>query len=407
MRPAVRIPPEEFRERRRRAADAARERGLDGLLVWAKGGASVDFYGDVFYLTNHHSPFPPNQDTPKWSARSYSCLVVPVDGEPTLVMDLPDYPEDQIHVDDVRFSLKVAHTSAEVLAERGVDRARLGLIGKDAFLMSHQRLLESELGHGLDLVPADDILERLRSVKSAGELELTRRAADIGVEAMTAMMEAVDVGRTEGEIVGEGYRRLAALGGYPYDIAIASGPESHHFFSRIGIPTWNSERKLEPGDLVHIDAWGPVDGYYFDFVRSTVVGRRPTGPQREVLEGALAIIDDLAQFVKPGVEIGQVYQRGAAWLVDNGFGRHGGAMDESGTDFGKLFPAFGHGIGVGLEPPWIIEDEPWVVEESMTLALEALVARPRVGGAGCEQNVIVSAEGCEIITNGCPLRWWS
>jgi Xaa-Pro aminopeptidase len=400
------VPAAEFKDRQRRALAAAAERGLDGLVVWARGGTSVDFYGDVLYLANHHSPFPPNQNTPMWSARSYSGLLLPVNGEPALVVDLPEFDGDVLHVDDIRSTLHIPQTFAEVLRERGLDRARLGLIGRDTLLVSSLQLMEQTLGHPLDLTPVDDIIDRLRMVKSDAELELIRRAAEVGVGWMNEMMEAVEPGRTEGEVVGRGLEYLSAHGGFAYDAAIASGPRSQYFFSRLGIPTWDSKRPLEDGDLVHIDAWAAIDGYYTDFVRSTVVGRKPTAEQAELLEGAIALIDHLIEGVRPGVAIGEIYRRGADWMRDHGFGEHRGQLEESGTDFGNLFPAFGHSFGAGLEPPWIIEDEPTVIEENMTLAIETLLGRPAVGGAGFEQDVVVHADGCEILTEACPSRWW-
>lgn len=41
---------------------------------------------------------------------------------------------------------------------------------------------------------------------------------------MSVCLAATEPGRTEGEIVGEGLRWLAASGGFAYDIAVASGP---------------------------------------------------------------------------------------------------------------------------------------------------------------------------------------
>lgn len=396
----------EFRARQLRAKEAAAERGLDALLVWARGGTSVDFYGDVLYLANHHSPFPPNQDTPQWSARSYSGLILPVEGEPVLVVDLPEFDAGQIHVDDVRSTLHVPQTLAAVLQERGLDEGRLGLSGRDTLLLSHLTLIEQELGHPLELEPADDIVGRMRMVKSEAELGLIRRAAEIGVGWMQTMMEAVEPGRTEGEVVGDGLRYLAARGGFPYDAAIASGPRSQYFFSRLGIPTWDSKRRLEQGDLVHIDAWAAVDGYYTDFVRSTVVGRKASEEQRELLAASVEIIDHIIEAVEPGVTIGELYARGADWMVANGFGEHRADLADSGTDFGNLFPAFGHSFGAGLEPPWIIDGEPTVIEANMCLAIEALLGRPGVGGAGFEQDVIVGVGGCEVITSPCLAQWW-
>lgn len=400
------VPAGEFTDRRARAAAAAAQRGLGALVVWSRGGSSVDFYGDVMYLANHHSPFPPNQDTPQWSGRSYSALVLPVDGEPTLVMDLPDR-SDSIAVDDVRPTLRVPDTVGEVLKERGLDTAKLGLVGRDCMLLSSYETIEAAVGHPLEVTFADDILIELRAIKSEAEVALLRRAAGVGVGWMNAMMEAVAPGRTEGDVVGEGLRYLAANGGCAYDVALVSGDRSDKFFSRVGIPVWDASRRLAEGDMVHVDAWASIDGYYTDFVRSTVVGRRPTGEQEEVLESAIGLIERVIAGLFPGVTTGEVYDRAAQWLNEHGFGDHAARQPGSGTDFGRLFPAFGHAIGLGLEPPWIIKDGDSVIRENMALAIEVLVGRPGVGGAGFEQNVIVGADGCEVLTATCPPRWWN
>ena len=399
------IAPAEFRERQRHAVEAAAEQGFDALVVWSRGGTSVDFYGDVMYLTNHHSPFPPNQDTAQWSGRSFSALVLPVDAESTLVVDLPDPPLDQIYVQDVRPTLRVPQETARVLREKGLTSGRLGLVGRDTFLVSHLRAIEAELGGPFAFDPADGILDRLRMVKSDSELEIVRHAADVGVGWMNTMMEAVEAGKTEGDFVGEGLRFLARHGGFPYDLGVASGPNSHTF-ERIGIPSWDSVRPLENGDLVHIDMWGPIECYYTDFVRSTVVGRKPTDDQRRVLEGSVELIEHLISGIRPGLTIGDVYERGASWLVDNGFAAHRAEPDSSGTEFGNLFPAFGHGIGLGLEHPWIIEGEATVIERGMVLAIECAVGLSDVGAAGFEQDVVVTEDGCDVITADCPARWW-
>ncbi len=396
----------EFLERQRQAKEAARDRSLDGLLVWARGGTSVDFYGDVLYLANHHSPFPPNQDTPLWSGRSYSALVIPVDGPATLITDLPDYDSETTYADVIESTLRVPHTTAAVVKELGLDPTRVGLVGRDSFLLSHLRAVEEVLGRPAAFVVADDILEQLRLVKSQAELGALRHATSVGARWLTTMMEVIDEGRTEGEVVGEGLRALAIGGGLAYDAAIASGDRSRNFFSRNGIPSWTADKRLNRGELVHIDAWASVDGYYTDFDRTTVVGRVPTEGQREVLEGSIAIIEHIIDGIRPGVAVGELYSRGAQWLVDNGFGEHRAKLSDAGTDFGQLFPAFGHSVGLGLEVPFIIENEATVLKENMVFAVEALIGHRRVGGAAFEQQVIVGSEGAEVISDECPKRWW-
>jgi Xaa-Pro dipeptidase len=398
------ISAEEYAARRRRAVDEARRRGLDGLLVWSRGGPAVDWYGDVLYLAGHHSPIGQIPDEPGWSARAHSALVLPVDGEPTLIVDLPDYAEDHISVSDVRSTVHVASMTADVLREKGLQQGRLGLVGHETLLLSAYRRLVQHLDREVDLVPADDVLKDIRMVKSDAELSLIRRATAIGVEWMRTMMEAAVPGVTEGDVVGEGLRVFARQGGAIYDVAVSSGPRALHF-QHVGVPpSWDSERRLSPGDLLHIDAWGPVQGYYSDFVRSTVIGRQATPEQREVLEGAVAIVEHIIDGIHVGAVVGDLYDRGARWLVANGFGEH--VSQESGTYFGELWPAFGHGLGLGLESPWIAEGEPTVLRENMVLAIEAFVGRPDVGGAGFEQDVLVTGDGVEILTAACPARWW-
>jgi Xaa-Pro dipeptidase len=397
----------EYVDRQQRALAVAAERGLAGLVVWSRCGTSVDYYGDVFYLTNHYSPFAVIQDRlPYWSGRGHSVLIAPVDGEAILVTDNPEVDRDAVHVGEVRSSLLVLETVADALRETGLATERFGLSGRQALLASNRDGLEELLGRRLQLEFADDILATLRRVKSDAELDCLRHAARVGNEWVATMMRAVAPGRTEGEIVGEGLRYLAANDGWPYDVSVASGPNAHRY-GRVGVPSWDSVRPLQTGDLVHIDGWGPVGGYFADLFRSTVVGGEPTGAQREVLDGSIELIHHIVAGVRPGVAVGELYGRGATWLQGNGFGEHRGDPDATGTRFADLFPAFGHGLGLGIETPWIVEDDPTPLEANMVLAAECLVGRPGVGAAGFEEVFVVTSSGCELLTEGCPARWWS
>ena len=79
------ISADEFAQRRAKATDAARERGLKGLMVCARGGGSVDRYGDVMYLSNFYTAFPFIPDRqPDWSARAHAFVLLPVDGPAAL-----------------------------------------------------------------------------------------------------------------------------------------------------------------------------------------------------------------------------------------------------------------------------------------------------------------------------------
>src|SRR5947207_6541386 len=153
-----------------RVAEECARRGFDGLLAWSRGGGTVDSCGDVLYLANFSTPIPRHQNQrPLWMGRGYAAVYVPADGEPVLVVDLPDYRRDLVAVDDVRVGIDVPKTVARALVERGARAGRIGLAGGEIISWESQRTLEEALP-AAEFVVADDILEALRMIKSEAEL---------------------------------------------------------------------------------------------------------------------------------------------------------------------------------------------------------------------------------------------
>ena len=82
----------------------------------------------------------------------------------------------------------------------------------------------------------------------------------------------------------------------------------------------------------------------------------------------------------------------------------GGEKDQA----AEKFPLYGHGIGLFFEKPYISTTmgEPGdVFEENMAFGVEAFLARTGVGSAGFEQNILVAAEGVELLTTS-PMYSW-
>src|SRR5438552_529483 len=111
------IPAAEFHERQRLALADAEQRGLAGLLIWSRGGFGADFFGDVCYLANYYSIFPAMPDSKFWSGKSYTSLILPVEGDPVLLVDMGDWPTN-LQIEDVRFANFLPETTAEVLVEK-------------------------------------------------------------------------------------------------------------------------------------------------------------------------------------------------------------------------------------------------------------------------------------------------
>jgi Xaa-Pro aminopeptidase len=400
-----RIPAAEYGERRERLRQAAAERGLDGVLVVSRGAAGADWGGDVLYLTNHYSAFPQIPDRPgRWSGRGHAGVVMPVDEDGTLVVEIPDWREDLVAIDDVRVSLDLWAGLAETLRSRGLADAHVGLIGRESLLHVAVDRIRAELP-GLRLSWADDLIEGLRRYKSDGEIALVRESTRVGCEMVEAFMEAAVPGATEADCVVAALARGIPQGAFPLDIPVVSGPTVDHFqWERM--PSWDSHRPLTAGDMIHPDMYGSVNGYFYDMVRTTVAGRKVTGEQREVLEAAVAVVEHVVDGMRPGVACGDLFDRGAAWLTEHGFEAPGSDTSEGVAMLGQSYPSFGHSLGLAWENPSIVPGEAAVLEPRMVMAVEAQVGRPGAGTGAFEHNVLVTDDGVEILTTHVKNVWW-
>ena len=137
-----RITAGEFRERQDRARAAAQARGLDGLLVWSRGGHTTDRFYDVHWLAGYTSQFPFIPDGPGWSARSHAALILPVEGPSVLVADMPAFREDLATADRVEHADDVVAVTAALLAE-AVPSGRIGLLGVDTLAFSWHAAIQA------------------------------------------------------------------------------------------------------------------------------------------------------------------------------------------------------------------------------------------------------------------------
>lgn len=394
------IPRGEFTERQEKARKAAADQGLDGLVVWSRGGGPVDMSADVVYLANHYSQQPYMADhVGIGRARSHGVLVLPVNGPSVLVMDVPWWRTDLVVADDVRTGNDVVAKAADAVRAAGLADARVGLVGASHMTAAAYLGFREELP-ALDLRRVDEIIERLRIYKSPAEVIAMRYAITLGVRAVQAAMAAAIPGATEADCAAEAAQIVAREGGVLYDAACASGPQAHNF-------TWarmpsSSLRRMEQGDTFHMDCYGALGGYFWDFGRTRVVGDNPTEVQRGLVEAAIGIVDAVCDAIRPGIPASEVYRIGEEAISQNAVVRSLPAA-EADTEG---FPAVGHGIGLGWEAPWLTPNDETVLVAGMTIAVETLIGHPSVGGGFHEENGVVTDDGFEVLTRGVQARWW-
>lgn len=364
----------------------------------------MDSYADVFYLSNHYGNMgftPDFQDY--WVGRSHSAVLLAPGREPRLIVDGPDYRRDLVAVEDVRFDLNFPRAVAEALRDFGLERARVGICGLNVLSARvHGQLLERL--PKAELLDADDLVEGLRVIKSPFELERMRAAAQVGDEVVTAIMQhAISPGATEAEAVAAGYGVGVAAGVSFFDTAVASGPFSNYFtFGHL--PSW-SRRTLNAGELFHADSYGALEGYLFDFGRTCVVGGGASAGQRDLLEAAVSSVEEGIAVIRPGIKASAVFDAVHEHLAREGLASDESAGIESASALSIGFPPHGHGLGLGWEWPWLLPTEERELQAGMCLAVEAMPTGAGIGSTYFEQDVIVTEDGAEQLTQA-PKRYW-
>src|SRR5438876_10241729 len=117
------IRPTEFGERRARTLELMRHEGLKGLLVFARGGGTLDRYADVLYLTNYYTPYPYIPDLAgNWSARAHTSFVMPDDADPTLIIDSPNDGRIALPAERIVYTDFVVEETVKAMRKAGLDR---------------------------------------------------------------------------------------------------------------------------------------------------------------------------------------------------------------------------------------------------------------------------------------------
>jgi Xaa-Pro aminopeptidase len=248
-----------------------------------------------------------------------------------------------------------------------------------------QRSLAARAPH-VELCAAQRVVERSRLVKDAHELPAMRDAAARLTAVAEAGIAAVREGEVERRVAAaiESAMRRAGFDRPAFDTIVASGPNAALPHYRAG------DRRFERGDLVVLDFGGVLDGYCCDLTRTVTVGP----PSPEGLRIYQAVRDAQAAAiaaVRPGIPASDI--DGAARAVLDGRG---------------LGPAFGHGTGHGLglevhEEPRVARPRPdapaAVLEPGMVFTIEPGAYIPGFGGVRIEDDVVVTAEGCDLLTD--------
>lgn len=227
----------------------------------------------------------------------------------------------------------------------------------------------------------DKLIEELRSVKSAGELELIKQSQKLTDDTFTYILGNIQAGRTERDVMldMEFYMRRLGSEGVSFDFIVVSGKNSSlpH-----GVPT---DKKIEKGDFITMDFGAAIGGYRADMTRTVAVGN-VSDEQKRVYSTVLKAQTAAINAVRAGLVCRDVDK--TARDIIYGAGYEG---------------CFGHGLGhsVGVE----IHENPCfntrcetVLKAGTVMTVEPGIYLENRFGVRIEDMVYVTDDGCINIT---------
>jgi Xaa-Pro aminopeptidase len=357
------MPPAVGTQQRRlgEVARLARQRGIDALLITPSP--------DYRYLLGYAAP----------AMERLTCLVVPAEGPVRLVLPRLEEPL-------ARHELGALADELDIVAWDETDdpiRIVQGLVGPARRVGLQDQMwarFALRFAAALDpaqLVVAGAVIETLRRVKDADEIERLRAASTAADAAMSAITAERLSGRTEAAVAAHIRDLLLDAGHDDAGFAIvASGPNAaspHHTAGH---------RNIGAGDAVVLDIGGTRAGYSSDTSRTAFVGEPPAdfAALYAVLREAQASACDA---VRPGITGAQLDAVARDIIAEAGYGD-------------AFLHRTGHGIGLEThEEPYIVasNDEPLVAGNAFSIE-PGIYVRDQ-WGARIEDIVVCTPDGGE------------
>ncbi|HEY3380883.1 MAG TPA: Xaa-Pro peptidase family protein [Vicinamibacterales bacterium] len=227
------------------------------------------------------------------------------------------------------------------------------------------------------------LVDAMRVIKTPAEITVMRRNGQISAEGVRQAMLASRPGVFEYEIeaAAMGYVLKRGARGPAYAPIVGSGPNTC---------VWHYDdngRQAEAGDLVLMDFGAQLDHLTMDITRTWPVSGKFTQEQRRVYEQVLEVEKACIDAYRPGVTEADVKRA----VAD--------ALKRKGIDAGGLEGGFGHHVGLATHDVGAIDR----LREGMVFAIEpALYFPDKQIGIRVEDTVLITRDGCEVLTRGVP-----
>ncbi|WP_439644829.1 M24 family metallopeptidase [Aneurinibacillus tyrosinisolvens] len=279
--------------------------------------------------------------------------------------------------DVIRHEADIVETVAARVKQYGVKK--LGFEKNHVTYALFERL--EALNPNVELVPVSSIIEELRLLKTPDEVAIIKEAAAIADNTFTHILSFIKPGMTELQVANEMefHMRSQGASSSSFDTIVASGLRS-------ALPHGvASEKAIEKGDMITLDFGAYYKGYCSDITRTIAVGE-PGDKLKEIYNVVLKAQLNGVQHMKAGLTGIQADALTRDIIKEAGYGEY----------FGH---STGHGIGLEVhEGPALSMRGNQILAPGMMVTVEPGIYIEGTGGVRIEDDVLITEDGCEIIT---------
>jgi len=349
-------------------------RAIDSLVV--------TFPPNVLYLSGFQT----------FSNYNGEALLVPIEGDPLLIVDGPEAGGALLHSWVTRqFTYKpdLSHESqlATLLADQDLDQKRIGVESGTRGVPANFLTTLADLLPNSEIVDIGDMIDNLKAIKSPAEIQYIRTAAavtDIGIK---AAVEAACEGGSDNGIAAAASQAMISAGSEYMCLSpiVTSGPRS-------GIlHTTHKRNTLENGDIILVEMGASYQRYTAPTMRTISIGE-PNDEAERMLEACLSALNNVLTQLRPGISAHEVAEAG--WEAMRGAGA------------GYVFHgSFGYAVGAGFPPYWA--DGTASLKSGIQIILEPgmvfhhPIALRKLGhyGVAFSETSVITEEGHEVLTN--------
>jgi Xaa-Pro aminopeptidase len=265
---------------------------------------------------------------------------------------------------------------------------KLGIktLGMESTSVSVSEHLELKVGlETTEIKPVEGKVEALRMIKDDQEIAFTRQAVSTAERAFAMLRAGLRSNETEKDVTDnlETYLRRcgASSASFPPIVAVGKNAALPHYHG-------SDRTRVDDDEFILVD-WGASAGpyrYKSDLTRVLVTGK-VTPKFEEVYRLVLAAQERGIAAIRPGVTGREVDAEARSVIEEAGFGR----FFEHGS---------GHGLGMDIhEAPRLRRESNTILQAGMIITMEPGVYLPGWGGVRIEDDILVTADGYEVLTS--------